>query len=190
MDITILPEEYRVLVPVDATIDELMEHLEAITDYARDMHQRLANSEHADNAQAAGAYGNLALGLLDTKLLIESGKLPPAKFGDMSDEAAEFARRRYAQVLSGNLTKLKWDRRQIAEHGILREKDAIVRYRGVNDIFHEAGTVKNWAAVGVTALISGSHSAIKKWVQLLLWKKKQRGGGRLPDAHQKIIQSR
>jgi hypothetical protein len=178
-----IPAVYQVSVSPALTIPEMVDHVDAIRNLCMDIHAQMTDEPEPkdatylpkawrQNMKAVATYSNIADDCIRLRAQILGGSLRDQSYKALSPEESEKARREWATLLAGNLTKLR--------HG-----KAFGDTHGYADMMN--GGMHFWAQEELPKLANACISLMRHWAQLKIWEAKE---GDVPDDYWNDIQKK
>lgn len=159
-----MPVEYRVSIAPTLTRDEMVDTLEVLREYGMELHGVLTDMANTPeyrrhmNMKATATYSNITDDCAKLRAQIIGRALRSDTLGKLPDNEIEALKLTYAQLLSGNLSKLKAGVDFARKHGVVDEL---------------SGKTKYWVELEMPALLNSCVSVIRHWAQVLIWQEKK-----------------
>lgn len=156
--VELIPSDLQIEVSPDDDGLDLVEMLDVTISFACQMQELIAKSSNPNNNEAVGRYQELINKCLNTAAQIRGGKITPAGYGELDDDAVAQLKLDLAKTLSNTMTKMQHSLKYAMEKGTLEK-----------GIFDDRGQIKTWAGPGFCHLINGARSAIEMRAKLDAW---------------------
>ena len=196
IDAWTLPAVFRVDVMPTAKTIELADHLGELVKWAMLIYEVLAVPYAASdprsvmNIAAAASYSNLIISCQRTVVALHGDGIRAADVGNPEPERVELMEKRYARLLSGNMTKIN-NAIGFANQEAKSQRQADIETPDQppsawrKGILNEKGEAYYWVSADLTRLIATSRTAIENWAALRKWQALRHKSTRADDYREK-----